>query len=375
MERYRQTIYCDLEFLKSIISNLDVVSSRLDDSYIVDKEMSYNIRNLLLSPDVKLYLNITNDEYEKLLSEIYKKRLKAAKKGEVPNLSAFEGLLLDMDLKQQENAIHLHFNAQKIQFDDSLLKDNYLNAIFFSCEPKEACLQAMQNYGIIVACTEMIDDLQYLLFDHGSALRKSEESDWKTCLSAEKVTIPCNSLIVIDNYLLNDSSVMEENLPPLFDAILPKALKETVTFEITIFTTLENDRGTSYNVCGRYDTVMEILHRIRPNISFSLSLLKCSKDKFHDRNIVSGNLFIGCGGGFGLFKNGKSQKTTTVCAFHPFLYMHSSWSRKAYSDLLNEANTIYKKASILENSEKQYLMSNYVYGKKQNRLLDQNCFD
>lgn len=371
MERYRQTIYCELEFLKSLISKLDVASSGLDNSYIVDKEMSSNLRNLLLSPDVKLYLNITYDEYEKLLCEINKKRLKAAKKGEEPELSAFESLLIDMDIKQQENTSHLHFNSQKIKFDESLLIGNYLNAIFFCCEPKDACQQAMQKYGIIVACIEMIDDLQYLLFDHGSALRKSEESDWKTCLSTDKVIVPCNSLIIIDNYLLNDSSVMEENLPPLFDAILPKDLNETVTFEIAIFTTLENDRGTPFNVCGRYNKVMEILHKVRPNIVFSLSILKCSKDKFHDRNIVSGNIFIGSGGGFGLFKNGKSQKTTTICAFHPFLYMHSNWSRKAYSDLLNEASAIFKKASILENGEKQYLMSNYVYGKKQNRLLDQ----
>lgn len=371
MERYRQTIYCDLEFLKSLLSKQDTDSSSLDVSNNDDKEIIVNIRNLILSTDVKLYMNMSHEEYDKIQSEIYNKRLKAAKKGKEIELSSFERLMFDMEMRRQNNTSHLHINSNKVQFDDTLLKGNYLNAIFFSCEPKETCEQAMKDYGVLVVCSETIEDFQYLIFDQGAAIRKSEESDWEKCLSKDNTPIPCNSLIVIDNYVLNDSEKMKENLIPLLDTILPKDLKKSVTFQMTIFAALKDEKGLDFEINGRYAMIKEILEKARPGMSFSLSILKCKKDAFHDRNIASNNLLIGCGGGFDLFKNGRSQKTTTVFAFHPFFYMHSKWSRKAYSNLLNDASEVFKSSTILENLDKQYMCTNYVYGVKQNRLLDQ----
>ena len=371
MERYRQTIYCDIDFLKSLLSKRDAESSSLDISYNGDNEITANMRNLILSSDVKLYMNMTHEEYDKIQSEINKKQLKAAKKGKELELTPFERLMYDMEMRRLNNVSHLHINSSKVQFDDTLLQGNYLNAIFFSCEPKEACEKAMKDYGVLVVCSETIEDFQYLIFDQGAAIRKSEESDWEKCLSCENAPIPCNSLIVVDNYVLNDSEKMEENLIPLLDAILPKELKKSVTFQMTIFATLKKDNGIDYEINGRYTKIKEFLEKIRPGMSFSLSILKCRKDTFHDRSIASNNILIGCGGGFDLFRNGRSQKTTTVFAFHPFFYMHSKWSRKAYSDLLNDASDVFKSANVLDNLDMQYRSTNYVYGVKKNRLLDQ----
>lgn len=371
MERYRQTIYCDIEFLKSLLSKQDVEPSGLDISYNDDNEITINIRNLILSSDVKLYMNISREEYDRIQSDIYKKRLKAAKKGKELELTSFERLMFDIEMRQQNSISHLHINPQKVQFDDTLLQGNYLNAIFFSSEPKETCKKAMKEYGVLVVCSETIEDFQYLLFDQGAAIRKHEESDWKKCLSCECAQIPCNSLIFVDNYVLNDSEKIEENLKPLLDSILPKSLKKSVPFQLTIFATLKNDKGIDYEIKGRYTKIKEILEEIRPGMPFSLSILKCKKDTFHDRSIASNNLLIGCGGGFNLFSNGRSQKTTTVFAFHPFFSMHSKWSRKAYSDLLSDASEVYKRANILDKLDMQYIITNYVFGVKQNRLLDQ----
>lgn len=377
MEQYRQTIYCDLDFLKSIISKQETESSSLDNSFYGDIEFATIIHNLIFSSKdknvkkIKFYLNVSHDEYSSLLSNIDKKRLKAARKDKEPNLTPFEKQLLSMEQQRQAGILHLHINPQKIVFDNTLLQDNYLNAIFFSCESKETCQQAIKDYGVIIVSTETLNDFQYLLSDHGAAIKKSDESDWRKCLSGEESTvIPCNSLIIVDNYILNDC--MEENLTPLLDAILPKSLKPFVIFELTVFAMLKTDRGSNdYCIKRRFEEIMEILGKIRPNINFSLSILKCKGSTFHDRSIASGNLFIGCGGGFNLFKNGKSQKTTTVCAFHPFFHIHNNWAHKAYSDLLNEASYVFKNASVLEDLDKQYCISNYIFGKKENRLLDQ----
>ena len=181
--------------------------------------------------------------------------------------------------------------------------------------------------------------------------------------------IPCNSLVVVDNYVLNDKEKMEENLIPLFDAILPTELK--IEFDLTVFALLCDDKGNNHkNVKNRYEEINGILNRVRPDMKISLSVVKVKKDHFHDRNIVSNNFFIGSGGGFDLFnRNGMSQKTTTIFAFHPFFYMHCCWSRKAYSDLLNEASSIFEIATDFD--QEKYYLPDSVYGNKKNRLLDQ----
>lgn len=373
MEKYRPSIYCDLGFLESILSRPEN-SSDLDNKYLNNSEFTTRIRNLLLSTSVKLFLNITPEEYNEMQDNINKKRLKAAKKNKKPDFSQLEKIMYELRLKQNEcGGYHLKLNSNKIQFDDTLLQDNYMNAMFFSCEPKEICEQAMKDYGIIVICKETIEDFSYLLFDQGAAIKKTEYSDWSKCLFSNHEPIPCNSLIIVDNYILNDNLKLEENLIPFFNAILPKELKSSVIFDITIFARLEKDNAKDtcpFEIEPKMKKVKEILKEVREKINFNLTILKCAKGEFHDRSIASANLCIGCGGGFDLFKDGKSQKTTTIYAFNPFFIMHNNWSKKAYSDLLNEASTVFKKSQVGELPKTQYI-ANYIYGVKNNRLLEQ----
>ena len=370
MERYRKPIYCDWEFLTAIVSKQDSKTPCSDNSFAIDNEIASNIENLLICSDIKLYLNISSDFFFNLLSEIEKKRKKALRKGKQAQLNTIEKLIIDMDLKQRNNALHLHFNASKVHFNDSMLDTNQLDALFFSCESKEVCAKAMEEYGIIVICSENINDFKYLTFDQGVAIHKTEYSNWKQCLGGHDI-VPCNSLIVVDNYILNDSSSIEENLIRIFDSLIPLSLSESIIFQLTIFATLYDDRGSKhYNCETRLKEIKTILSSIRPNINFSVSIIKCSKDKFHDRTIITNNLYIGCGAGFDLFKDGKSKKTTTVSVFHPFLNTHKRWSRKAYSDLLLDAGKVFNNASEYD-VKKDYLYGAFL-GNKQNRLLNQN---
>jgi len=368
METYRQTIYCDLGFLETILSKQDVSQSCLDNSLCIDEEIATNVRELLLSKDVNLYLNISQSEYESIDSNIHKKRLKAAKKGIKAQLTSLEELFFNIQSKQQDNKLHLHTNASGVSLDESLLQDNFLNAIFFLCESKEACEEAMQEYGVIVICLENINEFKHLIFEHGVAFRREEVSSWKDGLSDSKGKFPCNSLIVVDNYILNKEKVIDENLIQIFDLLIPQKLNKSLDFQITIFALLD-DGSKSCNAKDRHAYVEGVLKQIRPEMKFSITIIKNAKDKFHDRTIVSSNFYIGCAGGFDLFKSGVSKKTTTVCAFHPFLYTHNPWSRKAYSDFLNDACHEFFRASDF-NEEKTYLTGVY-FGERKNRLLNQ----
>lgn len=367
MERYRKPVYCDWEFLASLISKQDD-SSCLDNSFNIDQEFAADIQNLLLCSDVKLYLNISSDFFYDFLKEVEKKRKNALKKGEEAQLTSLEKLVIDIDLLQQNNALHLHFNSSKIQFNDSILDTNQLNALFFSCESKEVCANAMKEYGIIVFCAENLNDFKYLTFDQGVALKKTEFSNWDQCLSGNEL-VPCNSLILIDNYILNDGKSIDENLRNIFNALIPKTLNEKLPFQLTIFTTLCNDRGIPYNSTSRLEQIQKILNELRPEINFHISIIKCSKDKFHDRTIITNNLFIGSGGGFDLFKNGKAQKTTTVCVFHPFLNNHTRWSRKAYSNVLTDASKVFNGTTEFDPGKMNDSFPCFAIGDKRNRLL------
>ena len=368
MERYRKPIYCDWEFLEALISKQDVSSSGLDNSFNVDHEIATDIQKLLLCSDVKLYLNISSDFFFGFLKDIEKKRKNALKKGEEPQLSAIEKLVIDIDLMQQNSSLHLHFNGSKVQFNGSILDKNYLNALFFSCESKEVCAKAMKDYGIIVFCAENINDFKYLTFDQGVALQKTELCNWNQCLGGEMV--PCNSIILIDNYILNDGKSIEENLRSIFSALIPKSLNASLSFQLTIFTTLCNDRGIPYNSASRFKQIQKILNELRPDINFDISIIKCSKDKFHDRTIITNNLFIGSGGGFDLFKNGKAQKTTTVCVFHPFLNNHTKWSRKAYSNVLEDASKVFNSTTEFDPNKMSDSFPCFAIGNKRNRLIN-----
>lgn len=371
MERYRKTIYCDWEFIIKLLSKQEEETSCLDNSFNIDNEVATNIQQLLLCSDVKLYLNVSSNFFYDLLDAIEKKRKSALKKGRDPQLSTIEKFVIDIALKQQNNVLHLHFNATKVQFNDSIIDTNKLNALFFSCESKEVCAKAMKEFGIIVFCAENINDFKYLTFDQGVAIQKTEISNWSQCLGGHDI-VPCNSLVIVDNYILNDADSIDENLPKIFNALIPISLNRLMPFHVTIFATLCNDRGINYNSETRLAKIKNILNEIRPDITFEVSIIKCSKDKFHDRTIITNNLYISCGGGFDLYKNGKSKKTTTVSVFHPFLNTHIKWSKKAYSNVLIDVSKVFNSTSVFDAEKMTDAFPCFAVGNKNNRLIISN---
>ena len=381
MERYRKTVYCDWAFLETMTSKLEDSISDFDKSFYADNEMASSIKELVLSNDIKLYLNIAEEEYQSFLREIEKKRTKAYKKGKEPELNELEKLIREISHKQQVNEVHLHFNPSKVKFDDSIINDNNLNAVFLSCESSDVCRKAMQDYGIIVMSPDTINDFDFFTIDQGVALRKEEESNWNVCLSSGHEIVPCNAMILVDNYILNNKDGFEENIKQILNAIIPQKLHESITFQFMIFTTLSSDSGrNTYNCRLRLKQVTEILEELRPEIKFATSIVKCSRDKFHDRTIISNNLYISCGGGFDLFRNGEAKKTTTINQINPFFNTHTKWSKKAYSNLLNDAksvlcNAISSDERMTENKETNgYHLDldnlRNVFGEKHNRLID-----
>lgn len=363
MERYRKTIYCDWDFLESYISMLGEETPGVDMPFCEKSEVPHCVRELLLSSDVKLFINASREKYDEKLKNIEKKRKNAAKKGREVVLTQFEKLLHHIDLKQQNNLLHVHFNSLDIDYETLSQQKEFLNAMFFTSSPKKVCQKAMDDYGVIVICTENINDFKHLLYGSGTAIRKHETNNWSSCLFLEK-PVPCNSLIIVDNYILSKTDLIKENLMDILDALIPFRLSSIIDFQITIFTSSLN------NAKDRLQNIIDMLKVLRPEINFSVAIIKSSSDNFHDRNIISNNILISCGGGFDLFKWGESQKTTTVSLHNPFITSTEQWSRKAYSDILNDAVKVYKTSPKYGENNIGDTYPNFLLGNNKNRLID-----
>lgn len=335
----------------------------IDMSFSENFEVTQCIKELLLSPDIKLFINVSREKFDEKLKEIEKKRKNAAKKGREVVLTSFEKLLHNIDLKQQNNLLHVHFNTSDIDYEHLSQQDLFLNAMFFTCSSKDVCQKAMDDYGVIVICAENIKDFRHLLYGNGTAIRKYETNKWNSCLSSEK-PVPCNSLIIVDNYILSKTELVKENLIDIFDTLIPPHLSSKVEFQITFFTSSLN------NAKDKRQCVIEMLEELRPDMNFSVTIIKSSSDNFHDRNIISNNIIVSCGGGFDLFKQGKSQKTTTISIHYPFITSTEQWSRKAYSDILQDAVKVYNASPKFGENNVGDIYTNFLLGEKRNRLID-----
>lgn len=363
MERYRKCVYCETRFLRRYISKLDKPQK---DTLSHEHEMWESIKSLIFSSDIKLCLDISKATFDGYMQKIDQKRQKASERKHRVRLTAFERLLLDLNYKQAVNEVHLKFiedfpQIKRFKVDKQL---DLLNAFYFTCEDKKTCEMISKQYGIIVLSPDNISELSPVLLDQGVALRKREISNWQKIL--HKTYFPCNSAIIVDNYVLNETEQMIENLKGIFDAILPCSLNPGAPFHISIFTALKRDKRTDLPSQIRLKKITEMIHEIRPELNFKLSILKCSSDQFHDRTIITNNAYIGCGAGFNLFNKGKSQKTTTINIVFPFLNQNIKWASGAYSNLISDLLSVYNNVTEFQRD----CIPNFFIGVKVNRILD-----
>lgn len=306
------------------------------------------LKAMILSSDIKLHLNVSKD----YLFEIEDK--KPAER------SYLEKKLFDISVKQKNNELHLHlsdFTVSEVLLQPPV--DEKLTAFYLSCQSGENCQKLMDEYGVLAICPDNIKNFKHILTDNGIAISKNDENikSWKDILKY----CPCNSIAIVDNYILTERILLEENLTDIFDILLPKKLNANVPFQISIFSTFKDGCDSQKLL----DSIATKIGELRPNLWFKLSIFKLSKDKFHDRTLVTNNYYVSCGGGFDLFKQQKSTKMTNVNIVYPFLNNSIFWTPAAYSNFINEVSVVYNKATSFQS---EYL-TGFFRGDKQNRLM------
>lgn len=135
----RKDIYCEMSFLLKCISKLeDNISDNLESHG--EHELWNAISNIIFSPKIRLHLDLEKEQYEAEISFIDKERRKAARKGREYVLTSRERVLWGINLKQQNQEIHLILTeSNPLTRDFFIDSEKQYNGIYFTSADIELC--------------------------------------------------------------------------------------------------------------------------------------------------------------------------------------------------------------------------------------------
>lgn len=159
---------------------------------------------------------------------------------------------------------------------------------------------------------------EHIFVDNGQPFTQENGQNWNF-LYALRERYPsiscCNSLVIADRYILADTSgnVLNANLKPIFDAILPEKLANDIIFTICI---VAEKMGNDIN--GKLYKIENLVKYVRPDLDFCINIF--GTKKLHDRTILTNNIMLSSGAGFDVIgTNEEPLKFTTTSLVFPFL--------------------------------------------------------
>jgi len=217
------------------------------------------------------------------------------------------------------------------------------------------------QYGVLAMSADGLWKKRFLFKGDGFNLEKNliYQNGYKGF--SRQLQHPCNSMVVIDPYILTDKSNISNNLINLLDAMLPT--QSQVTFHILIISVLgDPEKNIVYNINDIFDDIDKGIKGIRPKLSsFSLCLFSILKGgAFHRRLVLTNNVMADFADGINLFNGDKrSTKNTTVDIVHHNLIGNDRQDLAKYNLWINIVKEQVSKAPDL-----------CICGKKENRLLE-----
>ncbi len=333
MRAIRKTCYCEIEFLKEFLSSRPKLLEANDESI---SAMSNWVSMYQFICKSDLVLNISASEF-----------------GDLKNEDAW----LQMLWKKSSNGeCGLEF-VSRSNFPDIanlvVTKEDatIFNAVYLTTQNDTICIKQSKRYGVIVLNVNLAKGCKHLFSDNGTEFPSSEAQDWNF-LRGLNALYPslniCNSMIIVDNYLFTDNigngadEKLEYNLKPILRELLPESLDEDAVFELAIFTDerKEND-APSKGFEKQYNYIRSLISKIRPKLRYKICIYTKVKDSFHDRSLLTNNIWISSGHGFDIFgKTRDVKKPTSINIAFPFIQSELLWCDGAYINVLKKANAI-----------------------------------
>lgn len=268
-------LYCELEFWKGFSA-----SQKCED--IIYLQQWYKFYGVLAKSNIVFNCSITQLK-DAIASDEYLKQLwKRSTNGEC-NIECSDAFCQISTLESSE-----------------VFENNY-NAIYLSSDNYK-----LEQYGILNMTTDKL--LSYEVKSTYVYNDKICKISWRDY--ASYINHPCNSIILIDNYILKNEKSINTDFLDIMALLIPKVSKMPI--HITVIT---NELKLSLQ--NSYDLAYEQIKTKCPNTNFYLTIYK--SDKFHDRCIITNNSYITSGSGFDLFQGkGKSANITTISRSYLF---------------------------------------------------------
>ena len=156
-------------------------------------------------------------------------------------------------------------------------------------------------------------------------------------------------MIIVDNYILKNG---RRDLPELLNLLLPEFCD--VDYHLTIFYLPE------YGAAVTKDDIIEMVSKAKPGLVDRLQLElipMVSKTDFHDRAIITNNLWFSSGAGFDLTRwdsdsrSNVAKRTTTLEIVYPYLAsLNVHKVDDAYENLIKDAKVALEHAKMTSNN-------------------------
>ena len=344
----RKKVYCEWDFLKNFVNS--VPRHRPD---TLQQFISWNNLYFFISK-ADLVINVSEKEFwmfsdnNEWLLDLYKK----FNQGELKNIFNKEQFVSISDLGTRN------------------LEDTYLNAVYLTCFDDDFCKEVSKNFGILALNLNMAYQCNHLYIDNGTSFPRLTAVNWNF-LNDLNMLFPqlknCNAMIIVDNFLFSDTNLftcedkVEYNLRPILDYLLPERLKEGLEFKLTILT---GKKEELYKVV--YDKLCSIIEDIRPNLNCVTTMYNDSSSIFHDRSIATNYVWIDCGSGFDVVKEGKNlNKSTKVTVAFPLIQDTMEPLNRSFIQFVNDV----KERIRYRPKRNQYGQFSWGNGDSSNRIV------
>lgn len=323
----KKTIYCEIDFLKVLFERLENKPDPLMEEEWRLVDYARNIITKVLSHE---FVSVHFDDEAKY-----------------NQLKTGNEYFFKMVKRAESTKGYGEFTCEEYVPLDS--KDAPLDAIYFVVAGEDRATPK----GILALTPTTINNAE-LYEDSGEGIEKGQSVTWTGLLS--KAHHNCNAILIVDKYISKNKT---ENLYPILGTFLSESLSKEIPFHISIF--MEIPAGTS--VKKEHEEILGYLTTIYTGLSIDLTIYKCFLDDFHDRAIITNNMWIGCEGGFDLLKNVKdklgrkyttSTKSTKTHLTYPFL--NKNWSTSSYVTLINDAKKVKNREGEFEGSKNNRLL-------------------
>ena len=209
----------------------------------------------------------------------------------------------NMEIMEEDNQGESYFSSRE-------------QTIFLMNRNKDECKRMEIDYGLLFISMDNLYDY-HLLFSPDIQEINQNSQLWKC---AETYRHPCNTIILVDRYLISkEDDIIKNNLDSLFDSLLPLNLKEA-HFKIYIFTEDDSDNTKNERKKG---IIQECLKSLRPSYSNPIKTeIILERHPDHDRYLLTNyGLF---NSGFGFVLRDSERKQGTSLSFFPITHFSPS---------------------------------------------------